>query len=473
MNIIVAIDSNFGISKGGAIPWLKTDAARADLKRFRSVTEGSRVTMGRKTWESLPLRPLPGRGNYVLSRTLVAPQPGCTVVQELQDGWIIGGAEVYDAALRSGRVSEVLITMISGDYECDKRFPIETLFALYKVAYSERYTNDFPDKSSSAYINLLLLPIQQPAPPPRYLPSGEITYLALLQEIAVDGQRRRTRNGETLSVFARTLEFDMTDRFPLLTSKRVFFRGVFHELMMFIRGVTDTTVLSDNGVHIWEHNTSASALAAASLPYKPGEMGPMYGYNWRRFGAPYQPPDAPANPVQHKPAPIGFDQLARVLHLISTDPCNRAILMTTYNPAIASQGVLNPCHGIMTQFHVSNDRRLSCLMCQRSADMFLGVPFNIASYALLVHLICSHLNHVNKWSGTANELKPGKLTITLADAHIYVDHLDAVYTQLMRDIPPHPTLTVINAHDNIEDYQWEDVSLNGYEPLPAIKAGVF
>lgn len=455
MDIIVATDSKFGIARGGRMPWTGTRAGAEDLAYFRTVTGCDRIIMGRRTWESLPRWPLPGRKNTVLStdRSMWGQiiENGATdcidSIESINAGWIIGGAAVYSAAIATGRVRRIFLTFIDRDYECDTHFPIAALFA----GHSTRLESCNRLEYDGLGVYRMVLAVSRDWPD-----GGELGYLRLLRDIAVDGESRDTRNARTRSLFARSLSFDL-GRFPLLTTKTVFLRGVFEELMMFIRGETNTRVLSDRGVRIWEPNTSAAFLAAQGLPYTEGEMGPMYGYNWRHFGREWG-------------GEGGVDQFAQCLDLIARDPASRRIIMTTYNPAVAHLGVLYPCHGISVQFHVSVARRLSCAMTQRSGDAFLGVPFNIASYALLVYIMCSWLNSKHRWDEDMC-LRPGRLTINFGDVHLYESHVNSAYLQLLRS-PGHPMpeLEICADHDRIEDYVWSDVRLTGYVSAGKITA---
>lgn len=488
MKLIVATDSTFGIAAAGTIPWIDTAAGREDLAYFRSWTHGNDVIMGRATWESLPRRPLPGRRNIVLTSaaTSATPTPTSTSVLStaptftyetassltwITDGWVIGGAQTYREALASGRATMLYLTYIGRDWGCDVHFPMDMLFTLYRTQCVSNTAIKYDD--CTVYRMVIALTYVSPAPDAGIAAlADEPGYLQLLHEVMTTGELRATRNAVTRSLFARSLTFGLS-RFPLLTTKTVFLRGVFEELMMFIRGETDTRCLSAAGVRIWEPNTSAEFLAAAGLPYPVGFMGPMYGYNWRHFGRPY----VCGAGVVGLPAPAGatvptsgFDQLAACMDLIARDPASRRIIMTTFDPSVAAAGVLYPCHGISVQFHVSTGRYLSCAMTQRSADIFLGLPFNIASYALLVYLLCAHLNAKHAWTGS-NALRPGRLTINCGDVHLYESHIDAAQLQLLRAPGGQaPQLAITAVHDRIEDYVWSDIALTEYVSYGRIAA---
>ena len=283
----------------------------------------------------------------------------------------------------------------------------------------------------------------------------EQAYLSLLQDILTNGDHRDTRNGTTLSLFSKTLSFDLRDGFPLLTTKRMFFRGIVEELLFFIRGQTDSKLLENKGVNIWRPNTSRSFLDNLEMTTRPeGIMGPLYGYQWRHYNAPYD--ESTGTPLTP-----GIDQLQHVVDTIKTDPHSRRILLTTYNPLQASQGVLYPCHSIVNQFYVSRGiLHMSCY--NRSQDTFLGTPFNIASSALLLTLISA-----------LTELTPGVLTMNLGDVHIYEPHIELVKEQVSRTPFPFPKLILskqVRSLADVERLEASDFLIEDYNYCPAIKA---
>lgn len=319
----------------------------------------------------------------------------------------------------------------------------------------------------------------------------ESAYLTMLAKIRDEGHVRQTRNGITRSLFAAHLCFDLGRSFPLLTTKKMFLRGVFEELKFFVLGQTDTKLLERKGVNIWRGNTSRAFLDSVGLPYQEGQMGPMYGHQWRRFGAPIEDESDPRHSPDREggeregkrglrgenPPENGIDQLQNVIDLLSTDRFSRRILMTTYNPAQTDQGVLPPCHGIAVQFGVEGNRRLCCHMYQRSCDAFLGCPFNIASYALLVHLVCALVK--SDPSQSLPDLVPGTLTMSFGDYHLYDQHLDAVNTQTSRTPNPFPQLHLrvngvnmkpLTCLDDVAHLEMTDLVLTDYNCHPSIQA---
>ena len=232
----------------------------------------------------------------------------------------------------------------------------------------------------------------------------------------------------------------------------MFWKGIVEELLFFLRGDTNSKKLDEKGVKIWNPNTTREFLDNLGLTdYQEGEMGPMYGYQWRNFNKPY------------KKEGNGYDQLATCIELIKNNPTNRRILMTTFNPLQLNESVLAPCHSIVIQFYVNNDR-LSCHMYQRSADTFLGLPFNIASTSLLTYIMAKVTN-----------LKPGEVIISLGDTHLYDDHVEAALKQLDRTPMEFPKLNILkelNNLDDIENLTLTDFELVNYQSHPGIKAAM-
>ncbi|KAI0266967.1 thymidylate synthase [Gloeopeniophorella convolvens] len=292
-------------------------------------------------------------------------------------------------------------------------------------------------------------------------PHDEFQYLNLIRDILDTGETRPDRTGTgTISLFAPpSLRFSLANStLPLLTTKKTFLRGIIEELLWFVKGQTDSTVLSNKGVKIWDGNGSKDFLEKRGLGHRrTGDLGPVYGFQWRHFGAEYIDADADYNGK-------GVDQLREVIRKIKEDPTDRRIIMSAWNPADIPLMALPPCH-MMCQFYVhlpppdepNAPRRLSCLMYQRSADLGLGIPFNIASYALLTHMIA-------RVTGT----EPHELIIQLGDAHVYRDHIDALKVQLSREPRTFPTLCWAREVVDIEEFTYEDFIVEGYDPHPAI-----
>jgi len=276
-------------------------------------------------------------------------------------------------------------------------------------------------------------------------------YLDLVARVLKEGRRRANRTGiDTIAVFGTQTRYNLRDSFPLLTTRKIFWRGVAEELLWFVKGSTDAGELAAKGVHIWDANGTREFLDNRGLHHHPEkDLGPVYGFQWRHFGAEYR-----GVGFDHNGS--GVDQLAKVVEQIKTDPDSRRIIMSAWNPADLDDMALPPCH-IMCQFFVV-DGELSCQMYQRSADLGLGVPFNIASYALLTHMIA----HVCG-------LKVGDFVHVIGDAHVYVNHVDALKEQMDRAPFAPPALRIKRAVASIDDFTFDDFDLVGYRCHPNIK----
>ncbi len=259
-------------------------------------------------------------------------------------------------------------------------------------------------------------------------------YHQLLEQIIQTGVSKEDRTGTgTLSIFGPQLRFDLNEGFPLLTTKKVHFKSVVYELLWFITGSTNVQYLQENGVSIWDEWADAE-----------GELGPVYGKQWRRW---------------QKPDGSTVDQLAEVVDQLRRNPDSRRLLVSAWNVADIPSMALPPCHAFF-QFYVA-DHKLSCQLYQRSADVFLGVPFNIASYALLTHMVAQVCG-----------LGVGEFVHTMGDAHLYSNHLEQAKLQLSREPRPLPRLVLGPAVKNLDDFVYEHIQLVGYDPHPAIKAPV-
>ena len=259
-------------------------------------------------------------------------------------------------------------------------------------------------------------------------------YLDLMQHVLDHGHEKSDRTGTgTISVFGQQMRFDLSQGFPLVTTKKCHLKSIIHELLWFLQGDTNIRYLKENGVRIWDEWADEN-----------GDLGPVYGYQWRSW-----------------PTPDGrhIDQISQVIEQIQRTPDSRRLIVSAWNVADVDKMKLPPCHAFF-QFYVA-DGKLSCQLYQRSADIFLGVPFNIASYALLTLMVAQVCG-----------LKPGDFVHTLGDAHLYLNHLDQTREQLARSPRPLPAMKLNPAVQNIFDFRYEDFTLEGYDPLPAIKAPV-
>nr|CAD1838320.1 unnamed protein product [Ananas comosus var. bracteatus] len=467
--VVVAATQKLGIGKDGELPW----KLPSDLKFFKEVTtttsdpaKKNAVIMGRKTWESIPLKekPLRNRFNIVLTRSgrfdiateenvvtcasmtsalrMMASAPFCLTIEKV---FVIGGGEVLRDALNAPGCEAIHLTNIETNIECDTFIPPVDL-SVFHPWYSS-----FPlVENNTKYSFVTFVRVRNSATemydqkdeetnggPPcnhkfeveefSFLPKmvlerhEEFKYLKLVQDIIANGARKndRTLTG-TLSKFGCQMRFNMRRYFPLLTTKRVFWRGVVEELLWFISGSTNAKVLEEKGIHIWESNASREYLDSVGLKDREaGDLGPIYGFQWRHFGAEYT--DMHADYTGK-----GFDQLSDKM-------------------------ALPPCH-MFAQFYVENGE-LSCQMYQRSADMGLGVPFNIASYSLLTCMIA----HVCG-------LSPGEFIHVIGDAHVYRNHVVPLEEQLARQPKPFPILKINPMKKDIDSFEASDFELIGYDP---------
>jgi len=276
-------------------------------------------------------------------------------------------------------------------------------------------------------------------------------YLELLRTVHDEGEERDDRTGVgSRSIFGWQTRFDLADGFPLVTTKRVHLRSIITELLWFLAGRTDNDWLNERGVTIWDEWSTAEQTARFGRAA--GDLGPVYGHQWRNFGA--------TRLADGTYAADGVDQLDRLVHEIRNNPTSRRLIVSGWHAAEAEQVALPPCHTLF-QFYVTNDGRLSCQLYQRSADVFLGVPFNIASYALLTQMIA----HVC-------DLRPGVFVHTFGDAHLYSNHLEQAREQLAREPRSLPELRLNPKVRDLAAFVYEDIEIVGYDPHPAIAAPV-
>lgn len=426
--LVAALDSKGGIGKDGKIPWNHP----LDMSFFRDLTTRNAsisnvCIMGRKTWESLPPTRLPGRMCFVVSRGYVKPEENMKsstwegVMKMLENytcpKFVIGGAEIYRLALPY--VAEFYLTHVPGDYECDTFMPslVGYLEGPQHIMTAEGLTfSHFGERD----------------------PHPEYQYLQLMKD-CLGAQERESRNGKIRGLMGRELRFDLRKGFPLLTTKKLNLLKIYQELLMFVGGRTQTKELEEKGNTIWVENTKREFLDASGLDYPEGEMGPMYGFQWRRYGG--------------DDFSSGIDQLQACINLLKKDPYSRRNIMTSYNPAQAKLGCLYPCHGIHIQFYVEQGR-LNLFMSQRSADVCCGLPYNIASYALLLHMVAG-----------VTDLELGELVLYVVDAHIYAQHYRNAGRQALRVPFPFPRVS-LGKKEKIEDYGESDLVLENYKSYP-------
>lgn len=458
-SIIVATDPLFGIAQEGKIPW----KSKEDMAYFREQTSFHEtnepepaVIMGRLTYDSIG-KPLSRRLNIVLTRHpekyenkdnliylkgLENALDHC--VSERRRIWVIGGAQIYREAVHHPKCEKIHMTLISGLYECDRFF--HYLPDKYKLI-------DTQELSFDARVSIY-----------ERRNKAEYHYLKMLEEVATFGINRPDRTGVgTKSIFGCQYRFDLADGFPLLTTKKMFLRGIFEELMWILRGETDSQLLEAKKVNIWKGNTEREFLDKRGLDhYKEGLIGPTYGWAMRSQGAPYDHLTGEATfPGNHS----GFDQLKYVIDLIVNEPESRRILIDLWDPPRIKEMAITPCMMVYQFYCDTVNKELNLHMFIRSSDIFLGLPWNIAYAALFLHLICQVKEIKQK-----HHFKPGQLLITTTDQHLYLNHLEQAREQLKRTPYTLPVLEVKREVDDITEFEFSDIKLKYYESHPSIKA---
>lgn len=440
--IIFARNENWVLGKDGKLPW----NCKEDLALFYELTKDSVVIAGRKTIQTLPK--LQGRKVFCLCHKVpIIDNNDCklfsyfgTALIEAQKiskkVFLIGGAETIKNVLTNHEhyCDKIHMSVVKDTSSGDATLHI-SLFCGWEINSEKKY-------ESFTYQTLV-----------KNRDNFEKQYLTLLADVALFGDKRDTRNGIVKSVFFKNMSFDLRKGFPIITTKKMFFRGIVEELLFFLRGETDSKVLEKKGVNIWKGNTERKFLDNNGFKdRKEGMMGPMYGYQWRFFGAEYDKESG-------KPKTVGVDQLKYIIDTIENDKNSRRIIMTDFNPSQAFDGVLFPCHSIIVQFYVY-ENYLDMYCYNRSQDLFLGTPFNISSSALLLSIIAKRTG-----------LTPRYLHIGMGDVHLYEEHLELINIQRDR-IPyslPQLILPEINLFENIKT---EDIVLQNYLSHPPIKANM-
>ena len=443
-NLIVAQDSKNGIAKNGRLPFKCTN----DMRHFKETTSGSVVIMGRKTWDSIPKKPLPGRINVVFTKSesgLAAHEVG--TLEKLykllekypeKEKFVIGGRQIYELFLQRNLIKRIYITTVHEDYDADLTFPYWRKNEWRKV--EEKTLSLFP---------LAILEIYE------RVNWEEVYFLQTLNLILEKGIKREDRTGTgTLSIFGNQFRFSLDEgRFPLMTHRRITLRMVFEELKWMIRGQTDAKILSDKKVPVWNDNTTSEFLRKRGVPWVEGDIGPAYGFQLRHYGAEYFG-------CNHDYTGKGFDQLTYVINLLKTNPDSRRIMFTFWNPPDLHKMALPPC-AFNYQFYVSNGY-LSCRLTQRSSDISLAGGWNIATASLLTYMLAKVCN-----------LRPYEVIWSTGDTHIYLNQVNAVKEMIGRKPRPFPTMHLNYPEDNdIEKFEWSDVILNDYLPHKKIKVAM-
>jgi thymidylate synthase/dihydrofolate reductase len=452
--LIVAVDSKNGIAKNGEIPW-DIPEDRVFFKKITTTNEGipkiyenslnsinntNVLIMGNNTKRTIKNK-LNRRKIVVVSRKEEIEDYDVISLDSLRyytvlnkfynynNIYIIGGEKIYKHFIENDIYHDgVILTRINDDYKCDQFFPM--LPNNYDITCYFKLT----DKASVFFYETN-----------KEVSKNESIYLNLLKNVLNNGEQRSDRtNTGVLSTFGEFARYNLkNNKIPLLTTKRVPWKMVIKELLWFLKGDTNVKNLQKQNVHIWDLNSSREFLDKVGLPYEEGFIGPMYGFQWIHWGANY--PLTETNEYQ------GINQIKKVIESIIKDPFGRRHIVSTWNVGDINKMALPPCH-VLFQFYVGKDHSLSCSIYQRSCDMFLGVPFNIASYAILTHMVA----HVTG-------LHAKELIHYLGDTHIYTNHLEQVKKQLSRNIYNEPIITLNKNISNIFDFKLEDINVLEYQ----------
>jgi len=472
--VILAVSKEkqgYGIAKEGKIPW----RFPLDMNVFSAMTKmapfGTRnsIIMGAITWNTIAPG-LPDRlnivvssgrtplidGNYILVSTF---EEAIIISKDCHRIYAIGGIDIVLAARKHEKYQKEYLTLIKNEYQTDRNIdyvPLNKPSFTYNYDGTEIVFYNYNDYSTDGEDDEFDFRRYKSLPS-----SEEYQYLAMLHFLMFK-PLRETRNAPTRSSFGTMLKFKLRDKdgnnvLPALTTKKMNIANIWAELQMFLRGETNTSGLLEKGIKIWEGNTNKDFLEKMGLDYPEGFMGPMYGYQWRFFNKPYHPNEDLPDKF------MGVDQLSNLLDDIKKSPHSRRLCITTFNPEQANDGVLYPCHGLVVQFYVSDIGQLDCMMYQRSADIFLGLPYNIVSYGLLTHLIVHCLNQ------RGMNLVPGRLLITLGDWHLYYNHFEPALKQIVREPLTFPQIEISSEKSNPWDYVWEDFNIKNYSHGPFIK----
>lgn len=490
-SLIVAFDNKCGIGKENELPW----NLKNEMKHFTSITKTSTinlnkgkinaVVMGRNTWESIPdrFKPLSDRINIIVTskakdykndveKMVYYVEDIKSIInlvdsknKQIQEVFIIGGVRLYNEFINSEYLNHLYLTEVYDDFDCDtclmERKDLNKKLEYYNLINCSEFKKEYCELNKKdiyyRYLDYMKKDYDLESNIPIYKNLEEEQYMTLLKEIKEKGIKRGDRTGTgTLSVFGKVQKFNLEETFPLLTTKRMFLRGIFEELMLYLTGKTDNKILNEKGIHIWDGNTSKEFLEKRGLNYQEGDMGETYGFNFRHFGGDYQ-----GCHIKYEKGENGFDQLENVIHLIKNDPESRRIIITLWNPKTNHKAALPSCL-CWYQFYVDTNRnKLNLLINIRSSDFFLANNWNVCTGALLCHLLCN-LEGI--------DLEPGELTVVSGDTHLYINHLEQVEKNLLRTPRPFPKLLVKEQKKKIEHFTYEDLVLLGYNPYPGMKA---
>jgi len=435
--LIFARDDHYGIGRDGTIPWYN----REDLQFFQRITTSGKSTnrknaliCGTKTYETMKnINPVNRTFFVVGNNHYPSIQDALNNIDlSYTDIFFVGGAQIYQEC--QYLVDEMYITHIKGNFNCDTHFkPDFSHFQLFSKTNCMTLT-------ISHYKSL----------------NTDETYNNLCYKVLDEGISKDDRTGTgTISIFGHHMKFSLKT-LPVITTKKVYLKGVIEELIWFLKGDVNSKTLETKGVGIWKGNSSREFLDNSRLDdYIEGECGPIYGFQWRHWNAPYHGPSNEYYKNKYKDK--GIDQIHSIINTIKTNPDSRRIILNAWNVEQLPEMVLPPCH-VMCQFYVVDDQ-IDCHMYQRSADVFLGLPFNITSYAILTHIIGHFTNKT-----------PRNLYISIGDAHIYKNHIEQVNLQLTRTSYDPPSISINPGVQNIDNLTYDDIKIHNYVSHPTIKA---
>ncbi len=482
--------NNNGIGNKGQLPWrLKNDMlyfkkTSSTVIEDENIEYINSVIMGMTTWNSIVEgnKPLKNRLNIIITRKTIKSNNKFIIytdwnnllsaiidfnnkkyiinnkILKIQTNFIIGGESIYRLALDKLDIETIYTTEIYKETKCDTFFP--NIYELvgnnkFKIRDCSKFESDDNNIHYRfiTYTNIELINKSFGI----WENKKEKMYLDNMKDILEKGIERDDRTGVgTISKFGIMMKYDLQDTFPISTTKKMFLRGIFEELMLYLKGYTDNKILNDKKINIWNGNTSREFLNKRGLKeYCEGDMGETYGFNFRHFGGEYGGCKATY------PFNYGYDQLKNVINLIKNDPTSRRIIINLWNPKTLHKAALPSCL-CMYQFYVDTQHKLLNLQIYiRSTDYFLANNWNTCTGALFVHLICSL---------TFIDLKPGELSVVCGDSHIYKTHVSQVRENLKREPYPFPKLIVNNKKDKITSFEWEDLKLIGYRSHSSLSA---
>lgn len=505
INLIVAHtfkktpNGQYGIGIKNKLPWNIKD----DLIHFKKITTlvpndknikyVNAVVMGRKTWDSLPsnYKPLPNRINIIITRQDLNINNKNTIISDwenfessiinyqdkynsenienimINEIFIIGGQQIYNLALKTKRISKLYITEVYKNIQCDTFIndylnKDHTDININKFALSEVSKFKSVDENIYRFLTYYNIKNFDNVKLPcniTWINREEKEYLKVMNDILENGIEREDRTGTgTISTFGNQLKFNLRDTFPISTTKRMFLRGIFEELKLYLTGKTDNKILQDKNIHIWDGNTSREFLDKRGLSHYPeGDMGETYGFNMRHYGGEYKGCNVSYDSTN------GFDQLEYVIDLLKNNPTSRRIIINLWNPATQDNAALPSCL-CQYQFYVNTQaKELSLQIYIRSSDYFLANNWNTCTGALFVHMLCN-VNGIN--------LTPGDLSVVIGDTHLYKTHLEQVRENLKREPYPFPMLKIKRRVNNIEEFEYDDLELIGYRAHPRISASM-